>query len=147
MLVLLEHLLTSWLEYISPTCCKLTLALALTLFTMYDAVEIVIITILQIFFYDIYTSDEASSTAERAIRGMGTDLAILDSAYFLSQVVLTACMGYIVHFSGTALSYIICSSAMAILSCYFVQSIVLDTTQMQQLIKSNQVTRCTTSVG
>jgi hypothetical protein len=52
--------------------------------------------LLQIFFFD------ASGN-----RGIGADMGMLDTAYFLSQVVLSGIMGYIVHMTGTVLSYMV----------------------------------------
>ena len=58
-------------------------------------------------------------------RGIGTDMGILDSAYFLSQVILTAIMGYIVHLTGTVLMYMVSAGAMGILACFFIKDIIV----------------------
>lgn len=63
-------------------------------------------------------------------RGIGTDIATLDSAYFLSQVVLSGIMGYIVHVTGTVLSYMITAGVMGMLSCVFIQSIITSREEM-----------------
>ena len=49
---------------------------------------------------------------------------MMDTAYFLSQVVLSGLMGYIVHMTGTVLSYMVTAGAMGVLSCVFVQRII-----------------------
>ncbi|XP_048780513.1 solute carrier family 45 member 3-like isoform X2 [Ostrea edulis] len=63
-------------------------------------------------------------------RGIGTDIATLDSAYFLSQVILSGMMGYVVHMTGTVLSYMITAGIMGILSCFFIQSIISSREEM-----------------
>ncbi|XP_041367043.1 solute carrier family 45 member 3-like [Gigantopelta aegis] len=80
----------------------------------------------ELYFFDVSTSTgtNMSATAER---GIGTDMGILDSAYFLSQVILTAIMGYIVHLTGTVLTYMVSAGAMGILACFFIQDIVCHT--------------------
>ena len=70
---------------------------------------------------------------------MGTDLATLDSAYYLSQVVLTAFMGYIVHWTGTVLSYVLVAAAMGALGCVCAGRVVASKAHMQALIKSHVV--------
>jgi len=88
---------------------------------------------LQLYFYD--TGDGVSTPA----RGMGSDLATLDSAFYLSQVVLTAFMGYIVHWTGTVLSYVLVAAAMGALACFCAARVVASKAQMQALIKSHVV--------
>jgi len=89
--------------------------------------------LLQLYFYD--TGDGVSTPP----RGMGSDLATLDSAYYLAQVILSAFMGYIVHWTGTVLSYILVSAAMGALACVCAARIVASKPQMQALIKSHDV--------
>jgi len=89
--------------------------------------------LLQLYFYD--TGDGLTTPA----RGMGADLATLDSAYYLSQVVLTAFMGYIVHWTGTVLSYALVSAAMGALACICAGRVVANKSQMQALIKGHVV--------
>ncbi|KAK7471753.1 hypothetical protein BaRGS_00035635 [Batillaria attramentaria] len=57
-------------------------------------------------------------------RGIGTDMAVLDSAYFLSQVILSVLMGGIVHITGTVVSYMVTAGAFGLLACFFIQHIV-----------------------
>ncbi len=35
------------------------------------------------------------------VRGLGTDLAIVTSVYFLAQIVLSMCMGSLIHAIGS----------------------------------------------
>ena len=70
---------------------------------------------------------------------MGADLATLDSAYYLSQVLLTAFMGYIVHWTGTVLAYVVVAGTMGLLACICASKIVAGKAQMQVLIKSHVV--------
>ena len=88
---------------------------------------------LQLYFYD--TGDGISTPA----RGMGSDLATLDSSFYLSQVMLTAFMGYIVHWTGTVLSYVLVAAVMGALSCVCAARVVASKAQMQALIKSHVV--------
>ena len=97
------------------------------------ALTIVHMSLLQLYFYD--TGDGMTTP----VRGMGSDLATLDSAYYLSQVILTAFMGYIVHWTGTVLSYVLVAAAMGALGCVFAARIVASKAQMQALIKSHVV--------
>ncbi|KAK3101626.1 hypothetical protein FSP39_004984 [Pinctada imbricata] len=75
----------------------------------------------EVFFSDCSSSSKPVSQQ----RGMATDMATLDSAYFLSQVVLSALMGYVVHVTGTVLSYIVVAGVMGLLSCFFIRQIVV----------------------
>ena len=87
----------------------------------------------QLYFYD--TGDEHASTA----RGMGMDFATLDSAYYLSQVFLTAFMGHIVHLTGTVLSYVVVAGLVGAVACFFACRLVVSKSQMQLLIKAHVV--------
>ncbi|KAK7127474.1 hypothetical protein R3I93_020152 [Phoxinus phoxinus] len=60
-----------------------------------------------------------------AFRGMGTDIALLDSAYLLSQVVPSLFMGSIVQlFSVTA--YMVCASLLSVVAVYFSRKIIFE---------------------
>ncbi|ESO02250.1 hypothetical protein HELRODRAFT_188635 [Helobdella robusta] len=71
-------------------------------------------------------------------RGIGADLSILDSAYFLSQVMLTGFMGYIVQHCGSVLAYIVCSSFMGLLSLFCIFNIVYEPNQMTKFLKNSK---------
>ena len=72
-------------------------------------------------------------------RGIGTDMATLDSAYFGSQVVLSALMGYVVHMTGTVLAYIVCAGSFGAVACASVTRIVYSRQNMQNFIKREKV--------
>lgn len=74
----------------------------------------------QLYFFDVIPPP-GSVTAPR---GIATDMATLDSAYFLSQVVLSCIMGYIVYMTGSVLSYMVTAGVMGVLSLYFIQKII-----------------------
>lgn len=74
----------------------------------------------QVYFFDASPS-----------RGIGGDMGMLDTAYFLSQVVLSGLMGYIVHMTGTVLSYMVTAGAMGVLSCVFVQRLISNEHDLQ----------------
>lgn len=60
-----------------------------------------------------------------AFRGMGTDIALLDSAYLLSQVLPSLFMGSIVQlFSVTA--YMACASLLSVVAVYFSSKIIFE---------------------
>lgn len=89
-------------------------------------------------FYDlfqVYFADvNPSGSAIIPVRGIATDMAMLDSAYFLSQVVLSCIMGYIVYMTGSVLSYMATAGVMGIFSLYFIQNII---TCKQELVGSS----------
>lgn len=59
-------------------------------------------------------------------RGVGLDFAILDSAFLISQVILTLFMGMIVQFAQSVTAYMACSSVFGALAIYFGGRIVYD---------------------
>ncbi|KAG7477717.1 hypothetical protein MATL_G00072620 [Megalops atlanticus] len=59
-------------------------------------------------------------------RGMCLDMAILDSAYLLSQVLPSLCMGFIVHLTGSVTAYMACASAFSLLAIYFSGRVIFD---------------------
>jgi len=85
----------------------------------------------EVYFYDTIVGSSIPS------RGFGTDLSTLDSAYFLSQVILTVCMGSLVHLAGSVAAYIMCACVMGVIACVCVTRIVSDKTQMHAIIRSS----------
>lgn len=63
-------------------------------------------------------------------RGLGTDMATLDTAYFCSQVLLLSFMGYIVHITGTAAMFLVTSAVLSAISCYFIYTAVYSESDM-----------------
>lgn len=61
-----------------------------------------------------------------AIRGMGTDIAILDSAYLLSQVVPSLVMGSLVQLFQSVTAYMACASLLSLVAVYFSSKIVFE---------------------
>ncbi len=61
-----------------------------------------------------------------AVRGMGTDIAILDSAYLLSQVVSSLFMGSIVQLFQSVTAYMACASLLSLVAVYFSSKIVFE---------------------
>lgn len=59
-------------------------------------------------------------------RGVGLDFAILDSAFLISQVILTLFMGMIVQFAQSVTTYMACSSIFGAVAIYFGGRIVYD---------------------
>ncbi|XP_060074265.1 solute carrier family 45 member 3-like [Ylistrum balloti] len=90
----------------------------------------------EIYFADTVTSNTSGLPGSQpvATRGIATDMGTLDSAYFLSQVVLSAVMGYIVHMTGTVISYILTAGTMGMVSCFLIIQIVTNKQDMQQQV-------------
>ncbi|CAF0833741.1 unnamed protein product [Rotaria sordida] len=68
-------------------------------------------------------------------RGIGTILGILDSTYFASQIISSVIMGYIILIFKSTLSYIVTSFILALLSLWFINRIVINRHQLQELVK------------
>lgn len=68
--------------------------------------------------------DDTESGFEK--RGVGLDFAILDSAFLISQVILTLFMGMIVQFAQSVTAYMACSSVFGAVAIYFGGRIVYD---------------------
>ncbi|XP_062843005.1 solute carrier family 45 member 3 [Trichomycterus rosablanca] len=66
-------------------------------------------------------------------RGMGLDLAILDSAYLLSQVVPSLFMGTIVQLFSSVTAYMVCASVLSLLAVYFSSRVVFNREDMETL--------------
>ncbi|XP_076471893.1 LOW QUALITY PROTEIN: solute carrier family 45 member 3-like [Babylonia areolata] len=79
-----------------------------------------------------YFRDLPSSDLSNPERGIGRDMATLDSAYFLSQVILTVVMGGVVHVTGTVVSYMVTAGTFGLLACFFIQNIVVCQEDMEQ---------------
>lgn len=77
----------------------------------------------EVYFSDVMPKVKSPLTPA-PVRGIATDIATLDSAYFLSQVILSCLMGYIVYMTGSVLSYMVTAGVMGVLSIYFIQNIV-----------------------
>lgn len=67
---------------------------------------------------ELYFQD--SDTADSGIHGKGADLALLDSAYILSEVISSFAFGVIVELTHTTGAYIACSFAFGLASCFIV---------------------------
>ncbi|XP_033824317.1 solute carrier family 45 member 3 [Periophthalmus magnuspinnatus] len=68
--------------------------------------------------------DDTESGYEK--RGVGLDFAILDSAFLISQVILTFFMGMIVQFAQSVTAYMACSAIFGAVAIYFSGRIVYD---------------------
>ena len=93
-------------------------------------------------FHQVYFQDTVlpgmggvGGSGGRPQRGFGTDLATLDSAYFLSQVVLTMFMGSIVHWSGSVGAYMLSAGAAGCCALLCVRRIVCDKGHMQAVVR------------
>lgn len=66
-----------------------------------------------------------------AIRGIGTDIAILDSAYLLSQVLPSLFMGSLVQLFQSVTIYMACASLLSVVAVYFSRKIVFEKADME----------------
>lgn len=64
-------------------------------------------------------------------RGVATDMATMDSAWYLSQIVLSFMMGPIVDVTGSVRSYIVTSGIVGLLSCIFIPGIITSKENLQ----------------
>lgn len=71
-------------------------------------------------------------------RGIGTILGILDSTYFASQIISSMIMGYIMLIFKSTVSYIVISFLLAICSLWFINRIVINRHQLQELMKAEK---------
>ena len=92
---------------------------------------------LQVYFADLPASS-LRDPVHGMERGIGADMAILDWAYFLSQVALTAAMGTIVHITGTLVSYMVTAGAMGVLAIYYIGRIVENEPQARRCIMDDR---------
>lgn len=63
-------------------------------------------------------------------RGICLDLAILDSAFLLSQVVPSLFMGSIVQFTQSVTAYMVSAAAFGLVAIYFATKVVFDKSDM-----------------
>ena len=63
-------------------------------------------------------------------RGIGTDMALLDSAYFLSQVFITSSLGYLSYWTESVYVYIIFANVSALLSILTLGGVVFNPSDM-----------------
>ena len=66
-------------------------------------------------------------------KGLGTDVAVLDIAYFLAQIVLSIFMGPLVDLTGSALPYMVVSALTGLVAVYCGSRVVFTDQQLLQL--------------
>lgn len=66
-------------------------------------------------------------------RGLGTDVAVLDTAYFLAQIILSVCMGPMVDLTGSALPYMVVAAFTSLIAVYCGTRIVFLEVHLRQL--------------
>ncbi|XP_077994287.1 solute carrier family 45 member 3-like [Glandiceps talaboti] len=59
----------------------------------------------------------------RHLHGKGADVAMLDSAFFLSETISAILFGFLVHYTGSTTVYMICSAGFGVFGCYYVSKI------------------------
>jgi len=84
-----------------------------------------------------------SERAER--RGIGTDMALLDSAYFLSQVFITSSLGYLSHWTDGVYVYIIFANVSALLSVLTLADVVFNPADLAAISAGTTTTKTTTT--
>lgn len=78
----------------------------------------------QLYLVQVYFPDS------QTYRGLGMDMATLDTSYFCSQVLLLSFMGYIVHIAGTASMFLATAATLSAVSCYFIYTAVYNPQDM-----------------
>lgn len=72
-------------------------------------------------------SDTAAATASR---GICSDLAILDSAFLLSQVIPSLLMGSLVQFTQSVTAYMASATGFGLVAIYFATKVIFDKSDM-----------------
>ncbi|CAL4181064.1 unnamed protein product [Meganyctiphanes norvegica] len=70
------------------------------------------------------SSSVSGSAPANSHHGMAADISILDTAFYLSQIVLSAFMGPVVEAAGSSLAYMVVSAGTALLSVYCATRVV-----------------------
>lgn len=70
------------------------------------------------------------SDATTASRGICSDLAILDSAFLLSQVIPSLLLGSIVQFTQSVTAYMASAAGFGLVAIYFATKVVFDKSDM-----------------
>lgn len=66
-------------------------------------------------------------------KGLGTDVAVLDTAYFLAQIILSVFMGPLVDLTGSALPYMVVAALTGMVAVYCGTRVVFTDQQILQL--------------
>lgn len=66
-------------------------------------------------------------------QGLGTDVAVLDTAYFLAQIILSVFMGPLVDLTGSALPYMVVSALTGLVAVYCGTRVVFNDHHLKQL--------------
>lgn len=66
-------------------------------------------------------------------RGLGTDVAVLDTAFFLAQIILSVSMGPLVDLTGSALPYMVVAALTSLVAVYCGMRIVFNDAHLRQL--------------
>lgn len=70
------------------------------------------------------------SDATAASRGICSDLAILDSAFLLSQVIPSLLLGSVVQFTQSVTAYMASAAGFGLVAIYFATKVVFDKSDM-----------------
>ncbi|XP_064086688.1 solute carrier family 45 member 3-like [Macrobrachium nipponense] len=82
----------------------------------------------------LYMWDNNNSSADiQEEKGLGTDVAVLDIAYFLAQIILSIFMGPLVDLTGSALPYMVVSALTGVVAVYCSTRVVFTDQQLMQL--------------
>ncbi|KAJ8258717.1 hypothetical protein COCON_G00177290 [Conger conger] len=65
-------------------------------------------------------------------RGMGLDMAILDSAYLLSHLLPSLVLGYVVQFTRSVAAYMACASVFSLLAIYISSRVIFDRADLER---------------
>ncbi len=96
------------------------------------------IIIIIIFRAQVFFVDTAQADGVVPVRGIGSDLSIMDSTFFIAQVLLSVLMGYFVSWTGTVLTYMVGAGLMGGVACVFVLRILPDKRTMLAVYHQQQ---------
>lgn len=69
--------------------------------------------------------------------GLGADVAVLDMAYFLAQILLSICMGPLVDLTGSSMPYMVVATLAGGVSVYYASRVVFTEGHLKQLRAGN----------
>jgi len=87
----------------------------------------------QLFMWDC--KKEAKYLGEES--GLGADVAVLDMAYFLAQILLSMCMGPLVDLTGSSMPYMVVAALAGSVSVYCASRVVFTEGHLKQLRAGN----------
>lgn len=89
-------------------------------------------------FSDVFYRDpgvDGDTSCDASSVGYGEDIAILDSSYYMSQIILSTFMGQIVEMTGMPHLYMVASSLCGFIAAYLARKVVYSKEEMYYIRK------------